>query len=251
VIIKLQLATVARDGNKSAPPLAIALGMLVRAYQYAKDTDVDRWDFAIPIGEFRYAGVTISELRWLLFSGIAIHAKEIALGNGHFRRYVRLGVRCLPPDACFVLSDFGVKSVAEMQGGASLNAPRSADPRNDIQPLGSILNQLSTKDSAPRWDAQRKELQFKGMLVKQFRTSACNQEWIIRAFHEEEWPTRIDDPLPPLPDRDSKRRLSDTIKCLNRHQVHELILFRGDGSGSGVLWEPRTGSPDDRVNGKT
>ena len=34
-----------------------------------------------------------------------------------------------------------------------------------------------------------------------------------------------------------KRRLNDTIKCLNRGQVYRLLHFRGDGTGEGVLWE--------------
>ena len=47
-----------------------------------------------------------------------------------------------------------------------------------------------------------------------------------------------DDPLPPHAEQDSNsRRLSDTIKCLNRKQMNELIHFRGDGTGEGVIWE--------------
>jgi hypothetical protein len=60
---------------------------------------------------------------------------------------------------------------------------------------------------------------------------------VLCAFEEEGWPARIDDPLPPQQDQDSKRRLSDTIKCLNRKQSHHLIHFRGDGTGEGVVWE--------------
>ena len=60
---------------------------------------------------------------------------------------------------------------------------------------------------------------------------------ILAAFEEEGWPSRIDDPLPPQPEQDSKRRLSDTIKCLNRKQASPLIHFRGDGTGEGVVWD--------------
>lgn len=45
-----------------------------------------------------------------------------------------------------------------------------------------------------------------------------NQEMLLAAFQEEDRPCRIDDPLPPQPDQDARRRLSDTIKCLNRKQ---------------------------------
>jgi len=59
----------------------------------------------------------------------------------------------------------------------------------------------------------------------------------VAVFEEEGWPQHIDDPLPTTADCDSKQRLHDTIKRLNRHQINQLIRFRGDGSGSGVIWE--------------
>jgi hypothetical protein len=73
--------------------------------------------------------------------------------------------------------------------------------------------------------------------VKRFKWQAANQERILTVFEEEGWPARIDDPLAPSPAIDTKRRLSDTIKCLNRKQANALIRFRGDGTGQGVIWE--------------
>ena len=57
------------------------------------------------------------------------------------------------------------------------------------------------------------------------------------AFEEEDWPVRIDDPLPPRSGLDPKRRLHDSIKSLNRHQKSRVLRFCGDGSGEGVRWE--------------
>ncbi len=59
----------------------------------------------------------------------------------------------------------------------------------------------------------------------------------MSAFQEDGWPARIDDPLPPTPETDPKRRLSDAIKCLNRKQLNPLLRFSGDGTGEGVLWD--------------
>ncbi len=73
--------------------------------------------------------------------------------------------------------------------------------------------------------------------MKQFKVPAANQERILAAFEEEGWPIRIDDPLPPNSEQDSKRRLHDTINSLNRNQKQNLIRFVGDGSGQGVRWE--------------
>ena len=75
------------------------------------------------------------------------------------------------------------------------------------------------------------------VLVKQFKLPSPNQETVLMAFQEEGWPPRIDDPLPPHPELDPKRRLHDTIKCLNHNQQNRLIQFHGDGTGEGVLWE--------------
>ena len=83
----------------------------------------------------------------------------------------------------------------------------------------------------------RHELRLGETLVKKFKWRAANQEAILCAFEEEGWPPHIDDPLPPILDKDPKRRLSDAIKCLNRKQLNTLVRFSGDGTGEGVYWE--------------
>ena len=76
-----------------------------------------------------------------------------------------------------------------------------------------------------------------GIVVKQFKVPALNQERILAAFEEEGWPVHIDDPLPPHPEQDPKRRLHDTINSLNRNQKKPLIQFLGNGNGQGIRWE--------------
>lgn len=76
-----------------------------------------------------------------------------------------------------------------------------------------------------------------GVVVKQFKVPAPNQELILAAFQEEGWPVHIDDPLPPRAEQDTKRRLHETITSLNRHQRVRLVRFMGDGTGQGVRWE--------------
>ena len=48
----------------------------------------------------------------------------------------------------------------------------------------------------------------------------------------------MDDPLPHGLKVDSKQRLHDTIKRLNRDQKAHLIRFHANGTGTGILWEP-------------
>jgi hypothetical protein len=97
------------------------------------------------------------------------------------------------------------------------------------------------KKSVPVWDAVRRHLWLGPVLVKQFRQPAKNQETILAAFQEECWPPRIDDPLPGGDNQDAQDRLHDTIKRLNRQTVR-LIRFLSDGTGQGILWEPRAPS---------
>ncbi|MFT5300651.1 MAG: hypothetical protein ACI87E_000449 [Mariniblastus sp.] len=89
----------------------------------------------------------------------------------------------------------------------------------------------------PIWDKQKRELRYGDKLVKQFKWPALNQECVLNAFQEMGWPKEIDDPLSRDPKICPKRRLHDTLKCLNRKQANGIIKFRGDGTGEGVRLE--------------
>jgi hypothetical protein len=89
----------------------------------------------------------------------------------------------------------------------------------------------------PNWDRETRTFMVGEYLVKQFRVPSPNQEAVLDAFQEEGWPRTVDDPLSPMPDQQPKRRLRDTIKCLNMNQATRAIRFRGDGTGQRVSWE--------------
>ena len=91
----------------------------------------------------------------------------------------------------------------------------------------------------PVWDRERRELRLGEIVVKRFKWPAENQELVLNAFEDLGWPPRISNPLVAHPTICPKRRLHDTLKCLNRKQVNELVKFRGDGTGLGVLLEIR------------
>ena len=130
----------------------------------------------------------------------------------------------------------------ENHGDPDAKSSRSVVNRRLDQPATEfskqqVSKQQVSKSPLPRWDRERRELTVNGCVVKHFKWTAVNQEAILSAFEEEDWPYRIDDPLSPQPGQDSKRRLGDTIKCLNRKQKEALIHFRGDGTGEGIVWE--------------
>lgn len=200
---------------------------LLDAHDFAADRSLDRWDFAVRLGELCQFGVEESELRWLVSSGYVRHAKEVTDDADARRRFVPRKHLAFDSRTCFVLTDRGVGEARRV-----LRCP----PKSFDSLAFSLRRGRAT---AIIWDADTRELWVNGRIAKRYRWPAANQEAVLNAFQEERWPPRIDDPLPPQGDQDPKRRLGDTIKCLNRKQEAWLIHFRGDGTGQGVLWELR------------
>lgn len=237
--INLQLARLTVDAGNVCEPLNIALKMLFRAYQYANDTRVNPWQFAVEIEEFHRMGVTRSELRWLISKGLAVHAREFSDPNSDSRTFRQLPRHLFPAGTCFVLSKNMAAELANGNGvnGHAVRISKTASPKSlAISEALSVPTSLASEPALPQWNSQRRELSLDGLLVKKFRTAAANQEFLIVTFNEERWPVRIDDPLPPDPNLDCRCRLINTIKQLNRSQVNSLVRFSGDGSGKGILW---------------
>src|SRR4029078_11011923 len=89
----------------------------------------------------------------------------------------------------------------------------------------------------PCWNANRRELSFKGLIVKRLRVPARNQETILIVVQEVGWAEHIHDPLPVTHDIDAPTRLHDAINRLNRCKINPGLLFHGDGKGTGVFWD--------------
>ena len=202
-----------------------SLTALGEAYAYAKDSGSSAWDFAVSIETLYAAGLNDNDLRWLVRKGYVEHGREVTREGDDVREFRSTGRLIFSDQTCFILTDVGIAwSLKTIDYGNKANS-------ND-QP-----SRTSEKQVRPLWDAESRRLRVNGQIVKCFKWPASNQEAVLCAFQEEGWPERIDDPLPPQPEQDSKRRLADTIKCLNRKQANELIHFRGDGTGEGVVWE--------------
>ena len=103
-----------------------------------------------------------------------------------------------------------------------------------------LAQRIDTTAPQPVWDRARRELRLGNKLIKRFKWPAENQERVLDAFEDNGWPTHIGDPLEAHDSICPKRRLHDTIKCLNRKQINGLIKFRGDGTGLGVLLQIAT-----------
>jgi hypothetical protein len=249
-----------------APQVRAALGQLLRAFDYARDLDCSLWDFSVEIDRLLTHGMTTSDLRWLIKRGYLSHARETTGPDDEDRRFdTTCRNLAFFPNSCFVLTASGLtimgrsadneRSVSNcllkdrsreefsdrgitLAGSEERGEPTQSDHGStSIPPLR--LRYATYKDTSviPNWDREARTFMVGDFLVKRFRVPSPNQEAVLEAFQEEGWPRTVDDPLSPMPDQQPKRRLRDTIKCLNMNQANQVIRFRGDGTGQRVSWE--------------
>jgi hypothetical protein len=240
------------------PPLVpqriiAGLTFLLQAREYADDVQTDIWDFALELRELRSVELGNSDLRWLVMKGYVEHARETTLPGEAQRSFRRTKGLSFNKKTCFVLTDAGAEAAHALGVFEErLDLPHDGSAANPAATARRSESQAPSQASAepparvvPRWDGDLQELRVNGVIVKQFKVPAPNQEMILSAFQEENWPVRIDDPLPPHPDQDAKRRLHDTIVSLNRNHKSRFIRFMGDGTGEGVRWTLVTGDADE------
>ncbi len=201
-----------------------ALVLLREAFQSARALQRDAWDFAVEFQELRSTGVSNTDLRWLLCRGYIQHGVEQTAAAAPHRTFNYPQHLAFSPRTCFTLTPEGLLYLGEV----------ARPVRAALRPEPAVAT------VRPCWDGARRQLVYQGYLVKQFRLPARNQELILAVLEEEDWPPRIDDPLPPALDQDARARLHDTIRGLNRNQVHRLLCFTKDGTGEGVLWHGLT-----------
>jgi hypothetical protein len=234
----MEQTTVGSGTTFASPGIAAGLRQLWQACTLAEEVDRDIWEFAIERTESHSAGVSNSDLRWMICQGLIEHAYEVRDHSQHIRQFTKGIDLCLEDRSCFVLTEEGKLLASELVSHAApspaINGRTGGNGRLDIARGLGIASVLSP---SPTWDCARHQLCAGQAIVKEYKLPSPNQETILATFHEEGWPPRIDDPLPRHPDLDPKRRLHDTIKSLNRNQRRRLIRFMGDGTGEGVRWE--------------
>jgi hypothetical protein len=231
-----------------SPPLRAALRLLLRAENIAQHVECPVWDFAVEIQSLIALGLTTSDLRLLVQRGYVEHAVEISCPSDTSRRFRPWDNLCFPKRTCFVLTASGAALAASQEGPGPVLLPIASLllPHSPVDQAAEILagsrarstcGVAAERSAIPSWDGDRNVLWFDGQLVKQFKVPSPNQESILAAFEEDGWPPAIDDPLPPKPEMEQKRRLRATIQSLNAHHKKRVLHFRGDGSGQRVLWE--------------
>ena len=194
------------------PRIREALQLLADAAACAQDVSADIWQFSVELSALRRAGLTTNECRWLVAKGLARHAREVTAADSDRRSFQNYANLALSKRTCFVIAERGVAYANALL--RSTPRRRASDSRdstavNRRRPAPESNGHIATL--TPTWDSDRQQLRVGRMIVKEFKVPAANQEAILAAFQEERWVPRIDDPLAPQLNQDSKRRLHDTI----------------------------------------
>jgi len=212
---------------------AAAGELLGRAAMFADTLNSPEWDFAVEIDELHECGLSRVDLRWLVWNGLLKHADEVAAYFSEHRVLQPTSRLAFTSRTCFVLTPAGKMAVARILGGQtsaenSTNDGASLAYKSDDGPRSHLIK--------PLWCPPENRLFLGNLLVKQFRRPAPHQQLILTVFQEEDWPRRIDDPLPPSQDIVPSRRLHEAIAGLNRHQSNAVMRFSSDGFGKGITW---------------
>ena len=205
-----------------------ALALLVRAWYYARELQAHAWEFAVDRASLLMAGASQADLRWLALKDIIAPAVETDR-DGKRRKSRKPARLALPNRSCFVLTDEGQPLARKM-------VDRFAAHGNVLtrEMMAEVVRKF------PRWDKEQKQLWVGSVLVKTYARPAAAQWLVLTAFQEECWPSRIDDPLPPIENMDPVQRLHSVITRLNMGHRTNLIRFLRDGTGHGMRWELTT-----------
>jgi hypothetical protein len=215
------------NGLPVSPGTRAALVLLQHALDCANDARASPWDFALEIGQLYAAGLTITDLRWMVAKEFVEHADETSAHGSEHRSFTPSRGLNFLPTTCVLLT---------AKGAALAARENAASPDENPEANGKSYPKASPK---PRWDPARRELSVAGRLVKRFHVPARNQELILSAFQEKDWPGSICDPLAAEVDIDPKTRLNDAVYRLNHKQHAHLIRFHVNGHGSSVHWSSR------------
>ncbi|QDT96841.1 hypothetical protein [Gimesia aquarii] len=231
---------------------------LLKAFEYAVDTERSEMEFSVEVFRLKELHLTDGDLRWLVCKEFAVHGIETTVPAHKQRQFILDDSLVFNKRSCLALTLSGYhetldaslssydKPVDTIVTGDDPNKSQVTQEHSEskkILSFGTYQNIVpersseSLKQMIPSWHSERRELYWNGTLIKRYKVPSPNQETVLTVFEEENWPVRIDDPLPLRDGVVPKRRLQDTIKSLNRNQRNSLIKFRGDGSGEGVMWE--------------
>jgi hypothetical protein len=183
---------------------------------------------AVPLLHLRSKWMTDSVILWMLYQDHVVHVQVPAVRLDHNGGGTVTESLVLTEFSAFALTDRGHAFASEFLASLLFGSQDDFNTAWDMLLAGGVLPSFDTDERILHWGAH---------VLKHFRQPAGNQTLILTALEELGWPAWTDDPLPRVSGTDSKERLHDTIKNLNRHQMPYLVHFKGDGTGTQIGWE--------------
>ena len=138
------------------------LCLLMHAYNCATDVKRDLWDFAVDIKTLRKAGLSDSDLRWLLCKGFAAAAREVTDRSAEKRTFEQTQLLHFSNKASFILTGIGYDALDDR-----IKASQDAQDTT----------------IRPTWDTNLHQLTYDGCIVKHFRSPSPNQEAVLMQFN--------------------------------------------------------------------
>ena len=211
------------------------LECLLESHDSGDRFQCDPWQFALQLREFEIQNISATTLRGLVQMGLVAHGVEKTRTRSARRALVPVSHLHFTEKSSFLLADRG------------LALARSLCFRNDSsnRPTPAAAPHALCLPSFVVCDKGCRELRFAGKVAKRFNAYAERQETILHVFQERGWVPWIADPLAYSSGQNPKIRLREAIARLNRHQLHRLLRFQGDGTGRGIRW-CRVSSADTR-----
>jgi hypothetical protein len=213
------------------PELLPRLRELFRAYEAAHAGGLPVWEFAVELSALYDEGLTPTDLRRLVTTGILRHRRETTSKKTGRRTFVDENRFGFTNRSAFVLTEDGYARL-------SAEYAKGGQP-GDASTLPLFPTPSSPAEPVPHWDAQRGQLWFEGELLYARKRLSPRLEGILAAFEEQHWVARIADPLQQGHTKETPHELRDAVRRLNRALRKPLIGFRCDGTGEGIIWEAR------------
>jgi hypothetical protein len=126
------------------------------------------------------------------------------------------------------------KRIADVRRAEAERTRRLAEAKPGVPAQETESAAELPAQAAPQWNRERGELTIGDRFAKRIQNirQATNAGRILDVFEEENWPERIDDPLP---DGRDAYRLKAAIASLNRGLIG--LRFSRDGTGEGIRWK--------------
>jgi len=160
------------------------LRLLLEAYRCAQNLGQDLWNFSLDMPALHQAGLTDTQLRWLICQGCLCHARETTRARSRRRTFRLIPNLKLDACSCFTLTSRGVQLAQAVLDPEELAGRHegAGEPIPSVSHFTKATCLTYPRALTPSWWADERELRCGTQLVKKFRRRADNQISILVAF---------------------------------------------------------------------